>query len=104
MNRAGQFAAKLVAAVTSLEISAAPHVTDHQKIEQRPQVALEQHPFERIGREFFTSVPEELIQQSFELRHICRFVPIRGPSPTEKLNPVPSFNPRDRRPTSSGRE
>ena len=65
---------------------------------------MEQHPFERIGREFFSSLPEELIQQPFELRHICRFVPIRGPSPTEKLDPVPSFNPRDRRPASSGRE
>ena len=40
--------AQLVAAVTGFEISTAPDVTDHQKIEQGPQVALEQHPFERI--------------------------------------------------------
>jgi hypothetical protein len=65
---------------------------------------LEQHPLERIGREFSPFLSEELVQQAFELRHIFRFVPVRGSSPNEKLNSVPSFNPRDRRSASSGRE
>jgi hypothetical protein len=62
LNRAGEFAAQFVAAVTSLEITTARNVTDHQKIEQRPQVVLEQHPFERIRREFLSSLSEELIK------------------------------------------
>jgi hypothetical protein len=94
----------LVAALPGFEISAAPDVTDHQMIEQGPQVALEQHSFERIGRKFFCSLSEELIEQPFELRHVCRLVPVRGSSPHEELNPVSAFNPRDGRSASAGRE
>ena len=62
MNRVSQLAAKLVAALTGLKIATARDVTDHQKIEQGPQVALEQYAFQRISREFFFPLVEELIQ------------------------------------------
>ena len=90
--------------LASFEIATARNLTDHQKVEESPQVVLEQHSFERIRREFLSSLSEELIQMPFEPRDIRRFVPIRRASPTEKLDPVPSFDPRDRRSPSDGRE
>ena len=90
--------------MTCFEIATARNLTFHQKIEQCPQVVLEQRSFERIRREFFSSLPEELIQVPFEMRDIRRFVPIRCTSPTEKLDPVSPFDPRDRRSPSDGRE
>src|SRR4051812_38911020 len=90
--------------MTRFGIATARDVTDHQIIEQGPQVVLEQHSFEWIDREFLTSLSEELIQVPFELRDIRRFVPIRRASPTEELDPVPSFNPRDGWSTSYRRE
>src|ERR1700722_9238213 len=103
-NYLGQFAAQLIATVASLGISAALDVTNHQIVEQGPQIVLEQYPFERIGGELFRFLSEELIKQATEPLHICRLVPIRSASPNEKLNPVSAFNAWDRRPASSRRK